>query len=87
MKTSAILFVPLFFIGFFATAQKPHKAIAIPSPEVYVNPIQYEKHFIFESKHISMKGGKDLVRLYKYKNSRVKKALSFTTPRDRGKLA
>jgi hypothetical protein len=40
-----------------------------------------------ENKEASLKSTNEVARLYKYKNSRVKKALSFTTKKNKAKMA
>ena len=40
-----------------------------------------------DSKEIKITSEKSVARLYKFKNSRIKKALAFTTKKDKPKLA
>ena len=42
---------------------------------------------ISDSKEIKITSEKSVARLYKFKNSRIKKALAFTTKKDKPKLA
>ena len=85
MKNYTIL-VFVLLIGFFATAQKPHEVKKSTALEGHNESFQTHKNLVWKPKEIAKQEGKDLVRLYKYKNSRIKKALSFTTPRNKAKL-
>jgi hypothetical protein len=72
-------------MGFYATAQEPRKNKKIPESHRYTE--QFGKHSFEKYQKKSSKNDLDLVRLYKYKNSRIKRALSFATPRNKAKLA
>jgi len=84
MKTYIILFTVL-FMGFYATAQKSQRVGKTPESHRYTE--QHGNRSLGEIKKKFSKSDRDLVRLYKYKNSRIKRALSFTTPRNKAKLA
>ena len=84
MKTYIILFAVL-LMGFYATAQKFQKVGK--NPEFHKYTEQQESRSLGEIKRKIGKRDIDLVRLYKYKNSRIKRALSFMTPRNKAKLA
>ncbi|MCG2461939.1 hypothetical protein K8352_14360 [Flavobacteriaceae bacterium F89] len=83
MKTYPILFAVL-FMGSYAAAQKPHKVKESIANEINSHPFLNNESAEGKPFNISKQDG--LVRLYKFKNSRIKKALSFTTPRNRAKL-
>jgi hypothetical protein len=85
MKDYAIL-VFVLFLGHCATAQNPLKIKESTELGFQNNSYQTNKSLAWKSVKISKQDGKDWVRLYKYKNSRIKKALSFTTPRNKAKL-
>ncbi len=72
MKT-LITLIFVIFIGFTAQAANGTKKVAVEVNNIEIAvPAQKEEK---------------VVRVYKYKNSRVKKALSFTTKRNKAKLA
>ncbi|PHQ59431.1 MAG: hypothetical protein COC08_08695 [Maribacter sp.] len=72
MKTIATL-IFILFIGVAAQAQDASEEVKIETAEMTsVTPAAKEN---------------SVARLYKFKNSKVKKALSFTTKRNKAKLA
>ncbi|MFK5972782.1 MAG: hypothetical protein QM485_05830 [Flavobacteriaceae bacterium] len=72
MKTIATL-IFILFIGVAAQAQDASEEVKIETVEMtIVTPAAKEN---------------SVARLYKFKNSKVKKALSFTTKRNKAKLA
>ncbi len=79
MKTIAtLLFVLL--IGFSAQAQKPQAVSKVDTIEMGI--------VVAASTFKTVQKDQNRVaRLYKFKNSAIKKALSFTTKRNRSKLA
>nr|WP_299345911.1 hypothetical protein [Allomuricauda sp.] len=78
MKAFLTLIAVVFF-GTLAMAQNPSK-------EVKVETITMEITLDIEIKETnSMKN--EVARLYKFKNSRIKKALAFRTKKNRSKLA
>ena len=79
MKTIATL-IFILFIG--ATAQA--KTV---TEQVKVETIEMTIVTSTENKEAAFKSTNEVARLYKYKNSRVKKALSFTTKKNKAKMA
>ncbi|MFK5972406.1 MAG: hypothetical protein QM485_03915 [Flavobacteriaceae bacterium] len=72
MKTIATL-IFILFIGVAAQAQDASEEVKIETAEMTIaTPVAKEN---------------SVARLYKFKNSKVKKALSFTTKRNKAKLA
>ncbi|MFK5972785.1 MAG: hypothetical protein QM485_05845 [Flavobacteriaceae bacterium] len=72
MKTIATL-IFILFIGVAAQAQDASEEVKVEAAEMtIVTPAANEN---------------SVARLYKFKNSKVKKALSFTTKRNKAKLA
>lgn len=78
MKTIATLFFVL-FIGVAAQAQNTTQEVKV---EVIEMNIVTEVTFVNVATENT-----EVARLYKYKNSRIKKALSFTTKRNKAKMA
>ncbi len=79
MKTIATLIFVL-FIGVAAQAQTA-------TEEVKVETIEMTIVTSTASEEVTLETATEVARLYKYKNSRVKKALSFTTKRNNAKMA
>ena len=79
MKTIATLIFVL-FIGVAAQAQTA-------TEEVKVDTIEMTIVTSTTSKEATLETATEVARLYKFKNSRVKKALSFTTKRNKAKMA
>ena len=79
MKTIATLIFVL-FIGVAAQAQTA-------TEEVKVETIEMTIVTSTASEEVTLETATEVARLYKYKNSRVKKALSFTTKRNKAKMA
>ena len=78
MKTLATIFF-IFFIVISAQAQKN-------TNDVKVNTI--EMGIVTEAvKELNLDTKTEVARLYKFKNARVKRALSFTTKRNGAKMA
>jgi len=57
------------------------------SPEKQTNTTEKGLALTSTKKEISLNTQNSLVGIYKYKNSKIKMALTFTTKRDRPKLA
>jgi len=79
-----ILFVLFFGLTAFAqntntndTVEPIKMGIVLDSGVITIN----------DTKEVKIDTEKSVARLYKFKNSRVKKALAFTTKKDRPKLA
>jgi len=82
MKTIlTILFV--LFIGVAAQAQ----AESVDTIEVKVETIEMSIVKITQLEEATIEKNTEVARLYKFKNSRIKKALKFTTKRNRAKMA
>ena len=82
MKTIATIFF-IFFIGTAAQAQNNTAAInPEASGETVVTTIVTETTY-----ELNIETKTEVARLYKFKNARVKKALSFTTKRNKAKMA
>ncbi|RYC53240.1 hypothetical protein [Flagellimonas olearia] len=78
MKT-ILTIIAVIFIGTVAMAQDTSKEVKVDTVAVGVElNIDIQKQ---------TKGETEVARLYKFKNSRVKKELSFKTKKDRAKLA
>ena len=78
MKTIATIFF-IFFIGTAAQAQNN-------TTDVTVETIEMTK--VTETvKELNLETKTEVARLYKFKNARVTKALSFTTKRNKAKMA
>ena len=79
MKTIATL-IFILFIGATAQAQTATEQVKVETIEMTIVTST-------ENKEASLKSTNEVARLYKYKNSRVKKALSFTTKKNKAKMA
>ena len=78
MKTIATIFF-IFFIGTAAQAQNNTTDAKVETIEMtIVTETAYE---------LNLDTKTEVARLYKFKNSRIKKALSFTTKRNKAKMA
>ncbi len=78
MKTIATIFF-IFFIGTAANAQNNTNDVEVTT---------FETVIVTETvKELNLETKKEVARLYKFKNARIKKALSFTTKRNKAKLA
>ena len=78
MKTIATLIFVL-FIGVAAQAQTATEEVKVETIEMTIVTETTEEVVIEKNTEVA--------RLYKYKNARVKKALSFTTKRNKAKMA
>ncbi|MEW2921502.1 MULTISPECIES: hypothetical protein [Flavobacteriaceae] len=78
MKTILTIIAVTFF-GTMAMAQDISKEV-----KVETNTADVELNIAIEKE---IKKDRKMTRLYKFKNSRVKKELSFTTKRNKAKLA
>lgn len=78
MKTIATLIFVL-FIGVAAQAQNTTEEVKVEVIELTIVTETTVANIATENTEVA--------RLYKYKNSRVKKALSFTTKRNKAKMA
>ena len=63
------------FIGMAAQAQEA---------KIDTNVVEVE---MADTKEVKLESKTEVARLYKFKNSRVKKALAFTTKRNKAKMA
>ncbi len=79
MKTIATLIFVL-FIGVTAQAQNT-------TEEVKVETIEMSIVTATEKEEVKLETTTEVARLYKFKNSKIKKALSFTTKRNKSKMA
>jgi hypothetical protein len=79
MKTIITLIFVL-FIGIAAQAQTATKEIKVETIEMSIVSTT-------EQKELTLKSTIEVARLYKFKNSKIKKALSFTTKRNKAKMA
>ena len=78
MKTIATIFF-IFFIGTAAQAQNNTTDVKVETIEMTI---------VTETvKELNLETKTEVGRLYKFKNARVKKALSFTTKRNAAKMA
>lgn len=85
MKAIFTLIIVLLF-GAMAMAQNTESNVKVETIEmgVVLDGSISDTVFDFET---SGSEQREVARLYKFKNSRVKKALSFTTKRDKAKMA
>ncbi|MEM9144073.1 MAG: hypothetical protein AAGA86_13880 [Bacteroidota bacterium] len=79
MKT-LLTFAFILFVGTAAHAMQTTAGVEVNTPEVEMVVLKIEKDVTPEKKE-------EVARLYKRSNTKVKKALSFTTKRNRAKLA
>ena len=79
MKTIATLIFVL-FIGVAAQAQNATEQVKVETIEMTIVTST-------ENKEVVLKSSTEVARLYKFKNSRIKKALSFTTKRNKARMA
>ena len=79
MKTIATLIFVL-FVGVAAQAQNTTEQVKVETIEMTIVTST-------ENKEVTLEKTNEVARLYKYKNSRIKKALSFTTKRNKAKMA
>ena len=78
MKTIATIFF-IFFIGTAAQAQNNTNDVKVKTIEMGI---------VTETvKELKVETNTEVARLYKFKNARVTKALSFTTKRNAAKMA
>ena len=82
MKTIATL-IFILFIGATAQAQNATELVKVETIEMTIVTNTTSN----ENKEAALEKKTEVARLYKYKNSRVKKALSFTTKRNKSKMA
>ena len=78
MKTIATIFF-IFFIGTALQAQENTNVVKLDAVETTTVTVTAQT--------IKLDETKQLARLYKFKNSRIKKELSFTTKRNSPKMA
>lgn len=78
MKTIAAIIV-IFFIGTAAQAQNNTTDVKVETIEMTI--------VTETAKELKVETKSEVARLYKFKNARIKKALSFTTKRNKAKMA
>ncbi len=78
MKTIATIFF-IFFIGMSAQAQNNTTDVKVETIEMTI--------VTETATELNLENTTEVVRLYKFKNARVTKALSFTTKRNKAKMA
>ncbi|MFT5736628.1 MAG: hypothetical protein ACI9SG_000972, partial [Maribacter sp.] len=78
MKTTATIFF-IFFIGMSAQAQNNTTALKVETIETTI--------ITETAAELHLENTTEVARLYKFKNARVTKALSFTTKRNKAKMA
>ncbi len=81
MKTILTL-IAVIFIGTVAMAQDTTKAIKVETVTVSVN-LDTTSNELTKT----VKTGTEVARLYMFKNSRIKKELSFSTKKSKAKMA
>ena len=79
MKTIATL-IFILFIGVSAQAQTATQEVKVETIEMTIVTAE-------ETKEVVLKSETKVARLYKYKNTKIKKALSFTTKNNKAKMA
>jgi hypothetical protein len=78
MKTIATIFF-IFFIGMSAQAQNNTTDVKVETIEMTI--------VTETATELNLENTAEVARLYKFKNARVTKALSFTTKRNKAKMA
>ncbi len=78
MKTIATIFF-IFFIGMSAQAQNNTTDVKVETIEMTI--------VTETATELNLENTTEIARLYKFKNARVTKALSFTTKRNKAKMA
>lgn len=81
MKT-IITLVLVIFLGVSAQAQNNTKELKVETMEMGI--VGASSSIV---KDVVLEKETEVARLYKYKNSRIKKALKFTTKRNKAKMA
>lgn len=84
MKTIITLIFVL-FISVAAQAQNNTKEVKVETIEMNIVTLASIEEVSFEA--FSIENETEVARLYKFKNSRIKKALTFTTKRNKAKMA
>jgi hypothetical protein len=84
MKTIITLIFVL-FISVAAQAQNNTKEVKVETIEMNIVTLISIEEVSFEAFRIENET--EVARLYKFKNSRIKKALTFTTKRNKAKMA
>ncbi len=84
MKT-IITLVLVLFIGVAVQAQNNTNEAKVATIEMSIVTINADKEFSLEK--VATENKVEVARLYKFKNSRIKKALAFTTKRNKAKMA
>ena len=84
MKTIITLIFVL-FISVAAQAQNNTKEVKVETIEMNIVTLISIEEVSFEAFRIE--NVTEVARLYKFKNSRIKKALTFTTKRNKAKMA
>ena len=84
MKTLITLILVL-FIGVAAQAQNNTNDVKVETIEMSIVTFTSSEKITFEE--VATANETEVARLYKYKNSRIKKALSFTTKKNKAKMA
>ena len=77
--------VLVLFIGVAAQAQNNNNEVKVATSEMAIVTFSTTEEVSFEE--VTMKNKTEITRLYKFKNSRIKKALAFTTKRNKAKMA
>ena len=80
MKT-IITLVLVIFLGVSAQAQNNTQELKVETIEMGILKVSSS------TKEVVLEKETEVARLYKYKNSRIKKALKFTTKRNKAKMA
>jgi hypothetical protein len=83
MKT-IITLVLVIFLGVSAQAQNNTQELKVETIEMGILKVSSSSS---SSKEVVLEKETEVARLYKYKNSRIKKALKFTTKRNKAKMA
>lgn len=78
-----LLFV--LFIGVATQAQNNTKEVKVETIEMSIVIDTITKEVTFEK--VTLESETEVARLYKFKNSRIKKALKFSTKRNKAKMA
>lgn len=84
MKTIITLLFVL-FIGVTAQAQNNTNEVKVETIEMNIVTVTSIEETTFED--VTTENKTEVARLYKFKNARIKKALSFTTKRNKSKMA
>ncbi len=77
----------ILFVLFIGVAAQAQSSVVDTKEEVKVETIEMGIVTTTQTKEVVSEKNTEVARLYKFKNSRIKKALKFTTKRNKAKMA